>query len=119
MVGHITVEKVIVLPANNPRVRPDPVEAVLDVMGGDRVKGTMYVQERSKTVPACVNVAFYIVSEGRGGSFGGFVAAEAMLLRGERVEADALLHMPGVKTLEGFKELVGEGDRAVGGRLGI
>ena len=50
VVSHITMKKVVVIPANDSRIHPDPVETVLDVTGGDRVEGTTYVQEGSKAV---------------------------------------------------------------------
>ena len=43
IVSYVAVEKVIVLPAHHSRVRPNAVEAALNVMWGDRVKSTAYV----------------------------------------------------------------------------
>ena len=64
-------------------------------------------------------MAFEVVDKGRGRSFGRAITAEPMLLGVEGTEPDTLVDVPGAELLKRLQEVVGEGDRAVGGRLRV
>ena len=63
MVRHIAVEEVVVVPADDSRVRTDPAEGAMDVFRSDGVEGAPNVQKRGKAVGAGVNVAFDVVRQ--------------------------------------------------------
>ena len=113
------MEEVVVVPSNNTRVCSNPGEAMVDMWGGDGVKGAPDIEEGGQTVRPGVNVALNVVDKGRGGSLGRAIASEPVLLGVEGVKPNALVNMPGAKPLKCLQEVVGEGDRAVGGRLGV
>ena len=119
VVAHVPVEEVVVVPANNARVRPNPDEATVDMLGGDGVKGAPDIEEGGQAMGPGINVALNVVNKGRGGSLSRAITSEPMLLGVEGVKPDALVNMPGAKPLKCLQEVVGEGDRAVGGRLGV
>ena len=80
VVGHVPVEKVVIIPSHHAWVRPDAVETALNMLGCNGVKGAADVQERSKAMQASINMPFNIVRKGRGSSLRGLVAVEAVLV---------------------------------------
>ena len=88
-------------------------------MGGDGVKGAPDIEEGGQAMGPGINVALNVVNKGRGRSFGRAITAKPVLLGVEGTELDTLIDVPGAKPLKHLQKVVGEGDRAVGGRLGV
>ena len=93
--GHVAVAKIIVIPADHPRVSPDTAEASLNMVRCDGVESTPDIQESGKAVRAGINMPFYVFRKRRCCSFRGFITSEAMLLGMNGGETNTLLHMPG------------------------
>ena len=95
VVGHIAVAKIIVVPADHPRVSPDKAETIPNMIRCDGVESAPDIQESGKAVKAGIDMPFYVFRERRGCCFRGFVTSEAMLLGVNGGETNTLLHMPG------------------------
>ena len=65
VVRHIAVEEVVVVPSYDTRVRPNPQETAVDVLGGNRVEGTPDVEKGCQAVGPGVYVAFDVVDQAR------------------------------------------------------
>ena len=91
VVAHVPVEEVVVVPANNARVRPNPDEATVDMLGGDGVKGAPDIKEGGQAMGPGINVAFNIVYKRRGRSFGRAITTEPVLLGVEGAEPETLV----------------------------
>ena len=113
------MEEVVIIPADNIRVCPNPGEATVNVLGGDRVKGAPNIEEGGKAVGSGVNVALNVVDKGKGRSFGRAITAEPVLLGVKGTKPDTLVDVPGAEPLKRLQEVVGVGDRTVGGWLGV
>ena len=107
VVGHVPVEKILMIPSNNPGVGPDPCKTTVDVLRSDGVKRTTDVKKGDKAVGLCVNVALNVVRKGGGSGLRGPVTLEAMLMWVEGAKFDTLVNVPGTQPLQGFKEVVG------------
>ena len=56
VVGHIAVKKVVVIPTDHPRVRPNTTEAIPDMARGNGVEGASDIQKRSKAVLSLIHI---------------------------------------------------------------
>ena len=78
VIGHIVVEEIFMIPANDSRVSAHSNKAVLDVMWGDGIEGTTDVEKGRETVRFCIYMAFDVVCKSGGSSLSRSVASETM-----------------------------------------
>ena len=101
------------IPSDDPGVGTNPCETAVDALRSDGVKRTTDVKKGDKAVGFCINMALNVVCKGGGSSLRGPVTPETMLVWMKGTKSDALVNMPGAQPLQGFKEVIGQGDGVV------